>query len=155
MFSTYQLTCKSKINSHILLRIIIPAVYIMHVLSIMNDVPLQHSGIDGLNLSFCLPCDFALLEDTNGVHLTYPNFTKLYLRTEQTISLSAELQECSNAALNFTTSRGIYRLCIIIYLTPSINAGCDLSILLHCTTHMQKSLPLHVVNQFGHWVICD
>ena len=44
-------------------------------------------ALDNIAVSFCLPCNFATLRSVNVFELSYANYSRIYLRTAQTISI--------------------------------------------------------------------
>ena len=48
-------------------------------------------ALDNMDLTFCLPCDLGALQTGMGFKLNYDNYTRIYLRTPQTMNIEVYL----------------------------------------------------------------
>lgn len=63
-------------------------------------------GLDGLNLTFCLPCDFDQLSESNNLVLSAPPTINITLGLVTEIALEGESVLCPNSLLVFGIETG-------------------------------------------------
>ena len=65
-------------------------------------------GLDGVNLTFCLPCDFDNLSTPGNLVLDAPQNVSVPLRASQSFILNASSPLCPNETIMFEMDSGMY-----------------------------------------------
>ena len=68
-------------------------------------------GLDGVNLTFCLPCDFDGLSTPGNLVLDAPQNVTVTLRASQSFTLNASSPLCPNETRVFEIESGMWTTC--------------------------------------------